>query len=364
MDIGLGVRMVWPLAAQEAAAAGAAELEPGHFFCGALKLAEMPASVFNDVVPNKELVPVLEEEQRQLCAALEGVGIRVPTNSTPLRRALRGLLRKEGSAGQKDRGGVIHRSAHFKALFARAEAAAQQANEKEVGISRLVKTLLADPDEALAAALAQIGNMRIDARPAADEAAITWIDAYGCDLTARARQEKMDDAGVEKIRRDAVCRVLAEVLFAAPSVKTSPVLLVSRGERDAAAVVNGLAKWLVSSKPPAVVSHGCILAIDSAAILNREAGKSPEAGLEDVFKSAATTKSTILFFDNFHRYLTPSLAGEGMARCFQTLLNNAGTTCVVGMTQKQYETCIEHTASWRNVFKLIWIHDANPNFQL
>lgn len=177
MDIGLGIKVVWPLAAQEVAAGGAAELEPGHFFCGELKLAGMPVSVLNDIMPDNELVPVLEAEHRQLCAALEDQGIRVPANSTPLRRGLR-------------------------------------------------------------------------------------------------RQE------------------------------------------------------------------------------------SPEARLEEALRLSATTKSTVLFFDNFHRYLTPSIAGEGMARWFQTLLNDAKTS-VMGMTQKQHE----HTASWRDVFKPMWIHDAKPTFQ-
>jgi ATP-dependent Clp protease ATP-binding subunit ClpA len=144
---------------------------------------------------------------------------------------------------------VIHRSASLKALFARAEAAAREANEKEVGISCLIKILLAEPDEALAEALAQIGKLRIDARPSADKTVIAWIDSYGCDLTARARKEKIDDAGVESIRRDAVCRVLADVLFASPSVKTPPVLLVSRGERNAAAVINDLGNLCTSLQP-------------------------------------------------------------------------------------------------------------------
>lgn len=364
MEIGLGIRVLWPLAAQEAAAGGASELEPGHMLCAALKLAELPASAFQDIMPNKELVAGLESDQRGLCVALEALGIRVPADSTPLRRGLRGLLRKRDPKGPGNRGGVIHRSASSKALFARAQAAAQEAGEKEINSGRLVEALLSAPDKALAEALAKMGNIRIDARPAADKAALAWIDAWGCDLTIRAREEKSDNARLEKIRRDAVCCVLAEALFSSHGVKMLPVLLVSRGERHVASLLIDLALWIASSNPPKGVNQGRILEIRSAAILNRDADDTPEDRLEEVFQRAATSKSTVLFFDDFHRYLTPAIAGEGISRRFQTLLNGGKTNCVMGMTQKQYETHVEHAAVWRNMFKLIWVHDTSPNFQL
>lgn len=363
MDIGLSIQMIWSLAAQEAAAGGAAELEPGHFLCAALKLAEMPASVFHDVVSDKDQVAGLEEDQRGLLKILENFGIRVPEVSTPLRRGLRGLLCKKDQGGPEKRGSVIHRSPVTKALFARAETAARECGDKAVGAVCLVQTLLSDPDEVVAGMLARIG-IHIDVRPVVGKVEIEWISAFGCDLTAQAREEKSDDAQLETIRRDAVCRVLAEALFAESGVKTLPTLLVSRGDRRAADIVNDLALWLVSTKPPSGACRVCILEIHSAAILNRDAKGSPESRLEDVFQCAATCKSTVLFFDDFHRYLTPSIAGEGLARHFQTLLNGTKTSCVMGMTQNQYQTHIENAALWRNVFRLIWIHDASPNFQL
>jgi ATP-dependent Clp protease ATP-binding subunit ClpA len=364
MEIGFGIRIMWPLAAQEAAAGGATEIEPGHMLCAALKLAELPSSAFQDVMPNKELIFGLEADQTGLCAVLESLGIRVPADSKPLRRGLRGLLRKRDRKGQEIRGGVFHRSASSKALFARAQAAAQEAGEKEISSGRLVEMVLSAPDYALAEALAKMGNIRLDAGPAKDKAAIAWIEAWGCDLTGRAREEKADTARVEAIRRDALCRVLAEALFAATGVKTLPSLLVSRGERHVSAVMNDLALWLVSSDPPKGVNHGCILEIHSANIINREADGLPEGRLEEIFQHAATHKSVVLFFNDFHRYLTPAIAGEAIPRRFQTLLREGKTNCVMGMTQKQYETYVEHVDAWRNMFKIIWIHDTRPNFQL
>jgi ATP-dependent Clp protease ATP-binding subunit ClpA len=364
MGVGLGVKMMWPLAAQEAEAGGSSELEPGHFLCAALKLAEMPASVFQDVLLDKRLVAVLEEDQRGLRQTLAGLGLRVPADSTPFRRGLRRLLRKDIQEGPRNRGEAIHRSAAARALFARAEAEAREAGEKEIAAGRLVEILLSAPDEDLAAALARIGDIRIDARPAAGKVEIEWLEAYGSDLTRRAREMQSDATRLEKIRCDAVCRVLAEVLFAGPGGKRSPLLLISQGERSAAAVVNDLAHWLVSSKPPTGFRRGRLLEIHSPAILNRETEGSPEARLEKVFQHLEGSKSSILFFDHFHRYLTPSIAGEGLLRRFQTFLKDSGSNCIMGMTEKQYEVHIEQAVSWRKVFRLIWIHDVSPSFQL
>jgi ATP-dependent Clp protease ATP-binding subunit ClpA len=364
MKVGLGVKMMWPLAAQEAAAGGSTELEPGHFLCAALKLAEMPAAVFQNILQDKRLVAVLEEDQRGLRQTLAGLGLRVPADSTPFRRRLRRLLRKDVHGGPKNRGEVIHRSAAARALFARAEAEAQVAGEKEIAPDRLVEILLADPDQDLAAALARVGDLGLAAGPAAGPGGMEWLEAYGADLTGRAREMQSDATRLEKIRCDAVCRVLAEGLFAGPGGQRSPLLLISPGERTAAAVVNDLAHWLVSSKPPTGFRRGRLLEIHSAAILNRESEGSPEARLEQIFQRWEGSKSTLLFFDHFHRYLTPSLAGEGPLRRFQTFLKDSKSNCILGMTKKQYEAHIEQAVSWRKVFRLIWIHDLSPNFQL
>jgi ATP-dependent Clp protease ATP-binding subunit ClpA len=364
MDIGTGVQIAWRLAAEEAAAEGAAELEPVHFVCGALKLAEMPTSFFRDAVPDTAMLSALEENQSKLRETLEGLGVRVPDHSKPLRHELRSLLRKAHPRQHAERSAVIHRSAASKALFAQAESAAQEAGEEELTAARLVEMLVSNPDETLASALKHIGNLRFDAKAAAGKGASAWIDAYGCDLTRLARQENSNEARVETIRRDAVCRVLAEALFTGRGVKAPPVLLVARGQRPASAVVNDLAFWMVSSKPPAGVRRGSVLEIQSVAVLNRESKGSPEARLEEVFRRTLSSKTTVLFFDHFHRYLSPSIVGKGLARRLQTLLNASKTSCVMGMTQEQYETHIEQAVAWHKGLRLIWIHDARPNFRL
>jgi ATP-dependent Clp protease ATP-binding subunit ClpA len=364
MDIGTGVQVAWRLAVEEAAAGGAAELEPVHFVCGALKLAEMPTSFFRDAVRDTAMASALEDNQRKLRETLEGLGVRVPDDSMPLRRELRSLLRKAHPRQHAERSAVMHRSAASKALFAQAESAALEAGEEEVTAARLVEMLLSNPDETLASALAHVGNVRFNAKARVGKAASAWIDTYGCDLTRLARQENSNEARVETIRRDAVCRVLAEALFTGRGVKVPAVLLVASGQRPASAVINDLAFWMVSSKPPAGVHRGSILEIQSAAVLNRESKGSPEARLEEISRRTSTSKATVLFFDDFHRYLTPSVAGKGLERRFQTLLNDSKTSCVMGMTQKQYETHIEQALAWHIGMRLIWIHDARPDFRL
>lgn len=364
MEMGLGIQIIFPLAAQEASSGGAAEIEPGHIICALLKLAEMPSSVLQKVIPKKELTDLIEKDKRELCSIFESFGLKVPTGSTKLRRELRKVLGKNrgGRAGKADK--VIHRSAETKALFAKAEEEARKAGEDKIGTGRLAQTLFSSQDKALAEALANIGNMQIDTRLSPKEARMAWIDAYGCDLTAQARSEKPDIEHIESIRRDPVCKVLAESLFTASGNKFQPVLLVSRGKREADDVVNNLAIWLVSSSPPANKSDGCIIELYSASILSHESGDSLESRLENIFQETSKFKSTALFFDNFHRYLTTTPTGENQSHHFKTLLTKLQIPCVMGMTQKQYETYIENNINWSKIFRLIWIHDERPNFML
>jgi len=364
MEIGISLQMMFPLAAQESIAGNAVEIEPVHLFCGALKLVEIPSLFLHEALPDKGLVAKIEEDQQNLNQILNEYGVSVPEDSTALRRGLRSLLRKEKAVFTKSHDGLIHRSATAKELFSRAEEAAIAAGEKELSVSRLIALLLKSPDEVLAGAFAKIGHIQITAKPQGDKMLSSWIDEFGCDLTGRASIEKVDNSCLEIIRRDAVNRVLVEVLFNKTGVTPPRALLVARGERLVSSVLEDIAIWLVSPKPPNGVRGGCILEIFSAVILNREGKGSPEARLEQVFQNISESQSKVLFFNDFHSYLTPVVASESLSRRFQTLLNNTKTACVMGMTLKQYEQFIEKSATWRKYFKIIWVHDAIPNFQL
>ena len=363
MDISIDIRMMWPLVSQEAMAGGASEVEPGHILCGALKIAEVPQAAIQNALQDKNIVAAFAKDQQRLCETLEDMGIRVPDGSTQLRRGLRGLLRKSSRGKAEASDGVMHRSVESRTLFEKATDKARKAGDLELTARCLIETILCEPDEGLAKALAKM-KIHIDARPAPNKAALAWIDTCGVDLTTQARETGPDTARLERIKRDAVCRVLAEALFPASEKKSPPVLLISKGERQAASAVKDLAFWLVSSTPPAGVRQGCILEIQSAAILNNRAEGSPESRIEDVFRQAENSRTTALFFDDFHRYLIPSIAGKGLPNSFQSLLKEGKTNCVVGMMQKQYETHLEKAAVWRNVFRLIWLHDTATRFEL
>lgn len=364
MELGVSIQILWPLAADEATAACAEEIEPGHVFCAALKVAELDPSLFRNALPKQELVARLEEDLPALNSALEQMGIRIPEGSTPFRREIRVLRRKDNRRAPKNQAGaVLHRSADTKAIFALAEAAARDSGESDLRVGRVVTALFTHPDEALARALAQLGDAYIEAQPRSAEGATDWIDAFGFDLTQQAREEDLGGARLSVIRRDAVCRVLADTLFASKG-KPRPALLVSGGERTVAATVRDLAAWLVSSEPPAGIRRGRVFEIDSAVVLDRHREGTPEGRLDRVFRHAADWKSSILFFDNFHRYLARDLAGDGLPRRFRGLLKDTGTGFVMGLAQKQYERNADALAEWRDVFKMIRIHDVNPNFQL
>ena len=363
MDFGLGIRMIHPLAAQEASAGGAVEIEPGHLLCAALQLAELPVEVFQNVLPADDLVSFLVAEQRGLCTTLNALNIRVPDDSTLLRRSLRRVLRKATHASGDKSDGVMHRSAACKALFARVATEAVDAGDQFVAINRFVETIMAEPDAVLIEALTQVGIVPLTARSTVGRVELDWINSYGFDLTEAARKENAASVRVNAVRRDAACRVLVEAMVATPGSYTLPLLLVSHGERRAATVMRDLACWIVSANPPAGTRNRCVVEFSANAILDDE--HELRRKLEHIFRQAAAKPETILFIDDFQRYLAalPS-ADAHWERWVQSLLRASKNLCVLGMTSEHYKTNVENAGVWQNIFNPIFIHEVKPDFQL
>ncbi len=363
MDIGLGIRMIQPLAAQEAANGGAVEIELGHMLCAALKLAELPVEVFQNVLPDSSMVSVLVEEQRGLCATLNAMRIRVPDDSTLLRRSLRAAIIKSSRAPHARIDGVLHRSAACKALLTRVAADAQDAGDKFVAINRFIERILLEPDVVLADALTRVGIAPSISRSVIGHAGREWVNAYGADLTEEARKEGAVPARLDAIHRDAACRVLADALTVAPVSYALPLLLVSHGDRRVASVMRDLALWMVSANPPQGSRGGCMIELRADAILNNEGDLLLKLG--DILAQAAIGPATILFFDDYQRYLTANPHPDThWPRRMQLLFRESKSLCVLGMTSDQYKARVEGVDAWRNAFRIIAIHELKPEFKL
>ena len=359
MDIGPSIHLIWPLVIEEAEANGSEEIAPGHVLCGLLKLSELTNQILQELVPNSDERSDIENDLFRLETALKRMGISVPEDSARLRRKLRKLLRNDALPIVEKRMGPIHRSSTCKAKFHRAEGVAKEAGENLITADLLALTLISEPDEAIKRALSMVDLFQNREKPIRSVAHSKWTEAYGRDLMAIARKAENDAPRLEFIRRDAVCRVLAEEAVASGQHPT-PIMLISQGERTVASVLGELAQWAVSRKPPKGFQRRRILEIQSTRVVEERHEKETEQALLEIFQRASESKSYILFFDRFDCYLN----SKPIEKRFRTLITAGKANIVVGITEKMYEESIRSNPLWSNTFKVVWVHDPVSGFKL
>lgn len=241
MGISAIMQWAWQLAAAEAAAAQAEQIEPEHFLAALTKLHQFSA---------RELVAYLDAEgvdlsmhgpEMELVArVLEEVGI----DPDALRHALRDRLgqgRHEHRAGE-----TIHRSERSRKLFARAAALARELKSGPLKCGHLFLAILEERDStgcrlleeegADLKALADRVRRRLEKEPvrdppgaARDEApqeqrlGTPFLDRYGRDLTDCARRGEL---GPIIGRRKEILQVIQTL---ARRSKNNPVLVGEAG---------------------------------------------------------------------------------------------------------------------------------------
>jgi hypothetical protein len=356
MRAGISIQFVWPTAMEEAAAAGAGEVEPGHVLCAALKLAEIDARAVARVAPNGRLVEALEGERKELADCLARHGVNVPDDSARLRRGLRERLRGTARARARRGEGELHRSDATRAVFARAEKA-QQARGAPLTAAALVDAILTEPGQALAKVLGDLGVRRERARTGAPEAAPQAAAALGVDLLQREAGSRPGEDALRKLRRDGASKVVHDLLFGGG--RLHPILLVADGERQADQVMADVARrrlWLGDGEPDSSAAR--IFEIDSTAVLGRTGEQSASRRLERLFAEAADHPSWVLWFDHFHRYLVPAQDGDDLPRLWKRFLVGTKSGCVLGTTLDRFRERMEPDPEWKRLVRIVWLHDV------
>ena len=209
--------------------------------------------------------------------------------------------------------------------------------------------------DAVLKALAELrGNQRVtDENP---EAKFQALDKYGRDLTALARQGKIDPV----IGRDEEIRRVMQVLTR--RTKNNPVLIGKPGVGKTA-IAEGLARRIVSGDVPESLKNKRLVAMDLSAMI---AGAKYRGEFEDRLKAflneiVASEGKIILFIDEVHT-LVGAGAAEGAtdaANIMKPQLARGELRCVGATTLDEYRKHIEKDPALERRFQPVMVEEPS-----
>jgi ATP-dependent Clp protease ATP-binding subunit ClpB len=310
------------------------------------------------------LLALSQQADSLIPGLLQKLGVAVPALQAGLERELERRPKVRGAA-ETFLGAQLR-----KALEAAAEEAARLKDEY-VSTEHLLLGLVAEPGSALKKLLAAHGLKReVVLRALADlrgnqrvtdpnpEDKFQALEKYGRDLTALARAGKIDPV----IGRDDEIRRVMQVLTR--RTKNNPVLIGEPGVGKTA-IVEGLARRIVSGDVPDSLKHKTLVAMDLGAMI---AGAKYRGEFEDRLKAfvkevTSSEGRIILFIDELHTLVGAGKA-EGSADAANMLkpqLARGELRCIGATTLDEYRKHVEKDAALERRFQPVQV--AEPGVE-
>ena len=177
------------------------------------------------------------------------------------------------------------------------------------------------------------------------------LDAFGRDLTALAREGKLDPVIGRKNEIERVIQILAR------RTKNNPVLLGEAGVGKTA-IVEGLAQQIVLSNVPEVLLNKRIIVLDLALMI---AGTKYRGQFEERIKAVMDeikrSKDVMIFIDELHM-LVGAGAAEGAidaSNILKPALSRGEIQCIGATTPDEYRKHIEKDAALERRFQTIMV---------
>ena len=244
--------------------------------------------------------------------------------------------------------------------FARVMAMLSQSGKSEITIGDLVATIVSDGDSDVISLFKKYGidKKKVEAaymqyqNSAGDEENKKTLEKFGQDLTAKAREGKLDPV----IGRDEEIRRVIEIL--SRRKKNNPVLIGEPGVGKTA-ITEGLARRIVAGDVPENLKNKTLYALDLASLV---AGAKFRGEFEERLKKVlkAITDSAgqiIMFIDELHTVVGAGAAEGSMdaGNILKPMLARGELRCIGATTLNEYRKYIEKDSALERRFQPVLV---------